>query len=432
MRKIIKPVKGMQDFYPDAWAFQKWLSSRWLGLGASFGYQEFEGPLLEPVELYLEKSSEEIITEQTYGLVDRNNKRMILRPELTPTLARMIAQRENDLTPPIRWQSYGRFFRYERPQRGRGRSFFSWNIDLIGSDDVLADTEILTIACRSLKCLGITPEEVKIKINNRKIMREMLRTRVGASEEMHLPLFRAVDRMGKVPPDVFTEKLGEIGLSKDQVKSLITLMEEKDPSSFQWFGELFQLLGENEVADYCELDLKIIRGFDYYTATVFEAWANTSLRRALFGGGRYDNLTRQVGGKKELAGVGFAAGDMAVYELLAELKKLPSLAAVRAKALVTIFSPGMREYSIRLSNAIRKDGIDAELYPKSDQRLDRQMRYAGRSGIPFAIIIGPDEIKRNTYILKKLKERTQAELGYKDLIKALRNAFVGSDRRLRS
>ena len=169
VREIIKPVKGMQDFYPESWAFQKWLSSRWLCLGSSFGYQEFEGPLLEPIELYLEKSSEEIINKQTYGLVDRKSNRMILRPELTPTLARMIAQKENNLTPPIRWQSYGRFFRYEKPQRGRGRSFFQWNIDLIGSEDVLADVEILTIACLSLRSLGISPAEAKIKINDRRI-----------------------------------------------------------------------------------------------------------------------------------------------------------------------------------------------------------------------------------------------------------------------
>jgi len=422
VRDIIKPVKGMQDFYPEAWAFQKWLSSRWLSLGSSFGYQEFEGPLLEPIELYLEKSSEEIINKQTYGLVDRKNNRMILRPELTPTLARMIAQKENDLTPPIRWQSYGRFFRYEKPQRGRGRSFFQWNIDLIGSKDVLADAEILTIACLSLRSLGLSPAEAKLKINDRRIIQEMLSKRVGVPKERHLPLFRIIDRIDKVPPDVFKEKLKTAGLSKDQVESLLSLIEEKDPASFPRFRELFQLLRENEVADYCELDLKIIRGFDYYTGTVFEAWADTSLRRALFGGGRYDNLTRQVGGKKKLPGVGFAAGDLAVYELLTELKRLPSLTAVTARALVTVFSPGTRDYSVRLASRLREEGIPIELYTESDEKLDKQMRYADRNKIPYAIVLGPEEIKRNTYSLKNLRERKQAELAYSGLINVLRKS----------
>lgn len=172
--------------------------------------------------------------------------------------------------------------------------------------------------------------------------------------------------------------------------------------------------------DYCELDLGIIRGLDYYTGTVFEAWARTGLRRALFGGGRYDNLTQQVGGKKKIPGVGFAAGDMSLRELLIELDKYPPLLSGRANALVTVFSPELINRSIELAKALRTEGIPVEMYPEANERLDRQIRYADRCGIPFVIIVGPDELKRNAYTLKNLDNRTQKMLDLDGLTDALK------------
>ena len=421
---LIKPVKGMRDFYPEGWAFQKWLSHKWLELGSLFGYQEYEGPIVEQMDLYLEKTSEEIVSQQTFSLLDRDGNKLVLRPELTPTFARMVAQKENELTPPIRWQSYGPFFRYEKPQRGRGRSFFQWNIDCIGSESILTDAEILTIACLSLKKLGIAPSEATIKINDRAAMQEYVCTRFNIPEELVTPLFRAVDRIDKLPEDVFIESLKNIGLDQSQIAGLMSFLEEKDPSFSPWLKELFSILAMNGVAEYCELDLKIIRGFDYYTRTVFEAWAKTSLRRALFGGGRYDNLTQQVGGKKRLPGIGFAIGDMAVYELLLELNKLPVLSLTQTKALVTIFSPELRNESLKLAGELRNQGIAAEIYPDENKGLDKQIKYADQKGIPNVVIIGPDEAKNSQCVLKNLKEHAQVSLGYGELAEKLKKCEV--------
>ncbi|MGE5557324.1 MAG: histidine--tRNA ligase [Bacillota bacterium] len=416
---LIKSVKGMRDFYPGEWAFQKWLARKWLDIGALFGYQEYEGPIVEPMELYLEKSSEEIVTQQTFSMQDRDGNRLVLRPELTPTLARMVAQKENELPLPVRWQSFGPFFRYEKPQRGRGRGFFQWNVDCIGSESILADAEILTIAALSLKELGLTAGEAVIKVNDRAAMQEWITDKLKLSAEKVTPLFRAIDRMDKAPPEVFHNSLRELGLNQGQIGALLEFLESKEFSFSPWLAELFSLLKSNGVAEYCEPDLKIIRGFDYYTRTVFEAWAKTGLRRALFGGGRYDNLTLQVGGKKRLPGVGFAPGDMAVYELLAELGKLPALSPVHARALITVFSPELRDASLKLARDLRKAGVAVEIYPDIS-KLDRQIKYADQQKIPYAVIIGPEEAEKGVYILKDLAEREQKALDYPELCRILK------------
>jgi len=411
----------MRDFYPENWVFQKWLSEKWLKLGAQFGYEEYEGPILEPIELYLEKSSQEIITQQTFTVIDRNKKKLIMRPEMTPTFARLIAQKENELTYPSRWQSWGRFFRYEKPQRGRGRSFYQWNIDLIGSNNILADVEILTLACLSLKCLGITPQEACIKISDRNTLNILLKEKLKVSPSAHKAVFRAIDRIDKIPLDILKDELKKAGLSPNQIDDLLGILNENDPCLFPKIGQLFSYLEQEEIAAYCELDYKIIRGFDYYTGTVFEAWAKTSLKRALFGGGRYDNLTRQIGGKRDLPCIGFAVGDMTIYELLNELNKLPRLETNRVVALVTVFSIETSKASINLANKLRQENIPVELFPEYDKKLEKQLKYANKKRIPYVIIIGPDEIKNNAYILKDLQEYKQEALAYSALVIKLGN-----------
>ena len=222
----------MRDYYPKDWAFQKWLSEKWLLIGKLFGYQEYEGPLLESVELYLGKSSEEIVNQQAFRLQDRNGQELLLRPELTPTLARMIAQREAELIRPMRWQSYGRFFRYEKPQRGRGRSFFQWNIDLMGSESILADAEIITIACLNLKTLGITPSDAKIRISDRQTMQQVCMQEIGITDDVIPQVFRIIDGMDKVTPEASEGRLRESGLADAQTEHLMVKIEEKNPSVY--------------------------------------------------------------------------------------------------------------------------------------------------------------------------------------------------------
>ena len=416
MAQLIQKVKGTRDFYPEDWAYQKWLCEKFIGVGNLFGYREYESAILEYMALYLGKSNEEIVTQQTFTLSDRDDKQLVMRPELTPTLARMVAQKEGELTFPIRWQSYGRFFRYERPQRGRGRSFFQWNIDALGSDNYLADAEIIAIACTLFNHLGLGPEHATIRVNDREGMEGLIAKTLALSPKDIRPVFAAVDRIDKMPEEKFRAYLtDDLGLSAGQIDALYDLLHTADLKFSPWLARIFEHLDKAGMSEFVELDLKIVRGFDYYTRTVFEAWAKTSLRRALFGGGRYDNLTRQVGGKREIPGVGFAVGDMAITELLKEIDAYPRIAPPGACVFVAVFSEDLLAQSSAFADRLRCAGIATELHLTPGQRLDRQFRYADRQGIPFAAVIGPDEAVANTVVLKDLNNRAQRAFPNDDL-----------------
>ena len=404
---VIPRVKGTRDFYPEDWEYIRWLSGKWLGLGRSFGYQEYEGPILEHIELYLGKSSEEIVNEQTFAMKDRDGKTLVMRPELTPTLARMVAEREGSLALPVRWQSFGQFFRYEKPQRGRGRAFYQWNIDILGSEGELADAEILTLACMTLKVLGIQPSDASVRVNDRLAFQELLTKRLDVTQEMVRPLFARIDRLGKIGTEAFRAECLNLGLSAGRTDELLAILEERDPSFSPVLKSTFREAELAGVGEYLELDLGVVRGFDYYTGIVFEAWAKGTLRRALFGGGRYDNLTLQVGGKRRIPGVGFAPGDMAIGELLKETGRYPAFEESPSRVLVAVFSPELAPDAASLANRIRETGISCELYVDKEHKLDRQLRYADRKHIPYVAIVGPDEKAAGTVMLKDLASRTQ-------------------------
>ncbi len=408
--ELIPRVKGVRDFYPDDWARLKWLGEKCIALGAGFGYQEYEGPILEYMDLYLGKTSEEIVGRQTFSLSGRDEKTLVLRPELTPTLARMVAQLEGRLIFPLRWQSYGRFYRYERPQRGRGRSFFQWNIDLLGSDSLHADVEIVTIACELFRILGLSPDQATVRLNDRRGLECHLIRSLGLSSEQIRPLFSIVDRIDKMPFEKFCAGVESLGLNSDQIEGLVKTLQSKDPGFSPWLERVLRLLEKNNVSEYVEPDLRIVRGFDYYTGIVFEAWAKDALKRALFGGGRYDNLTLQVGGKRQVPGVGFAVGDMAIMELLKASDLLAEASAPVADLLVTVFSEDTAEQAAGFARSARSLGLAVELGLKPGQRLDRQLKYADRKGIPFVTIIGPDEVRSETVVLKNLKTGAQSVL----------------------
>jgi len=414
-QKIIPHVKGTRDFYPDDWAYQKWLSERFLSVGRSYGFEEYEGSLLEHQELYLGKSSEEIISQQTFTLKDRDDRDLVLRPELTPTLARMVATREGQLTFPIRWQSYGQFFRYEKPQRGRGRAFFQWNVDLLGLDSPIADAEIISLACKMFKELDLTPEHVSIRLNDRQGMEDLLKDTLEIPVDKIPAVFGLIDRFDKMPRDRFLGALEGAGLGSTQASDLDSTLREETRVVSPWLDETLGHLSQRGVENYIQLDLKIVRGFDYYTRTVFEAWAKTSLRRALFGGGRYDNLTVQVGGKRQIPGVGFAVGDMAITELLKEVGKMPSKGPTGATVLISVFSEDFLDSSSHLADQFRQRGIKTELYLDPKHKLDRQFKYADRKNIRFVVILGPEEAATNSAALKDLQTGDQVTLGVREI-----------------
>jgi histidyl-tRNA synthetase len=418
-RELIQRVKGTRDFYPADWEYIRWLSDRWLDLGRSYGYQEYEGPMLEPIELYLGKSSEEIVNDQTFPVKDRDGKSLVLRPEMTPTLARMVAEREGELALPLRWQTWGQFFRYEKPQRGRGRSFFQWNIDLLGSDSPYADAEILTIACRAFDVLGVPPSDAVIRVNDRAAFEGLLQRRLGLDAEHVRPLFSRIDRLEKIGLDAFRADCAPLGIESARVDELVGLLGERDLSFSPTLGRVFDEVSRAGLSDYLELDLRVVRGFDYYTGVVFEAWGKGTLRRALFGGGRYDNLTVQVGGRKRIPGVGFAPGDMAIGELLKETGRYPGVAATPTRVLVAVFGEPGAGVAGDLARELRAAGVCCELYVDSDHRLDKQLKYADRKGIPVVALLGEDEIAAGTVVLKDLRTRTQRTVARPDVAREL-------------
>ena len=400
-------VKGTQDFYPEAWAQQVALRDTMLAAGSAHGYREYEGPAIEYLELYLGKSSEEIVTRQTFRIQDRDGKALLLRPELTPTLARMIAAREREITLPARWQSFGQFFRYERPQRGRGRSFYQWNVDLLGSESPVADAEVIQVACALFRALGLGSDEVRIRINDRAALEQALTGELGVARDQVRGVFQVIDRLDKVGADRACGQLGELGLGEAQAQELVAYVGAPVDVPSPRLAAIVDQVGIAGQDGYVEVDRSIVRGFDYYTSTVFEAWAIGDLRRAIFGGGRYDDLTRQVGGKQRVPGVGMAVGDLALLELLRAVDRLPPAAAAGPAVVVTVFGPEQQPASARIADRLRRRGVAVELCLDASQRLERQLKHADRVAARYALIIGPDEAAGGTVVVKDLQQRTQ-------------------------
>lgn len=407
-KKIIPQLlKGFRDFYPEDMAFQTWFYQNIKQVSESFGFQEYEGPTIETLDLYAAKSGEELVKKQAFTLKDQSGKILALRPELTPTLARMVAQKAGSLTFPVKWFSYGRRFRYEKPQRGRGREFNQWDIDILGPENLEADAEIICVAAAFYQKVGLTPNEVKIKINDREFLQEKL-TSINIPKEKALKIFKIIDKKGKVKKEIFEEMLNDEGLAGDQIIKLLKILEDKDAykESF-WLSGIFAIVKNMGFADFIEFEPCVVRGLDYYTRTVFEGWDQKGEFRSIWGGGRYDDLTAEVGGKVRIPGVGFAMGDMIVEEVLKANSKYPLLKVNAAKVLVTIFSKELENESLRIANELRKGGINTEIYLEPEAKLDKQLKYADKKGVPYVIILGPDEVKKGGFIIKNMATKTQ-------------------------
>ena len=417
-KNIIRPVKGTVDFYPEEMALRTWLYRTLKEVSESFGYQEYEAPLLETLELYAAKSGEELVKEQSFVFEDRGGNLVALRPELTPSLARMVAQKQNELVFPLRWWSFGPFWRYERPQRGRTREFFQWNIDLIGPNSPDADAELAAIGARFFEKAGLPSSEIVILVNSRQLMdREF--NRIGIAPEKRPDVFNLIDRRDKLPADKWQAFAFEIGLTPAQFDELCSLLENE--SLWEQSDELvrfFKTADALGVADYMQFAPYIIRGLAYYTGTVFEARDRKQEFRAILGGGRYDNLVSDVGGQP-LAAVGFAMGDKVIAHVLEKYGRLPSFESLREPpVLVTVFDEGSFSESTRIAAQLRAGGIKAALYPEA-AKLNKQFKYADRIGARFVIVLGPDEIQKGIVTVKDLKNGVQETVARDRLVDSL-------------
>ncbi len=409
-----QPYKGTRDFYPDDKRIQQWMFNRMREVVGRFGYLEYDGPMLEPFELYAAKTGEEIVNNQLYWLVDRGERKLAIRPEMTPTLARMVAAKYHELPRPVRWFSIPNLWRYERPQRGRLREHWQLNVDVLGGDPVLADAEILTLSFELMKAFG-GEKLVSIRVNNRRLMDHLFANVLGLSSEVALKVTKALDARAKIGEEAYAKWLAELGVSAEQQER----MERFFKSSFDQVAAefpcegvdelkaLFAALAESGVPQgQVEFDPTILRGMDYYTGTVFEMYdTSPENRRAMFGGGRYDNLLGLFGNYK-LPGVGFGMGDVGLRNFLETHKLLPSLGS-GVDVFVSLPSREIRAQAEQVARDLRSAGIRT-ITPLEPGGFGAQLKLASKHQARFAVLFGEEELKSRQILLKDLASGQQS------------------------
>jgi len=424
MKRIIQSVKGTRDFYPEQMAIRVWLYNTMRAVAESFGYQEYEAPILESLELYAAKSGEELVKEQSYVFTDRGGSEITLRPELTPSLARMIAQKQNELNFPVRWWSFGPFWRYERPQKGRTREFFQWNVDMLGASSPEADAENAAVLATFFQRVGLSPDKVLILVNNRQLIDDRFDA-FDISAERRPAVSSWIDRREKMTPEAWMEYGKEIGLSPEQITNLKEMLADKDlwkkSAELTRFFDVVESLG---LSDYMKFDPSVMRGLLYYTGTVFEAWeVGGDIKRSILGGGRYDNLTQDVGGDPVPA-VGFAMGDVVITLILEKYGLLPKNLSIHpAPVFVTVFDKDRMLDSFKLASELRRAGLNVVCYPEAI-KLPKQFKYADRIGAKLTLVLGPDEVEKGQVAVKNLINGEQVSVPREALVDQIRRILA--------
>ena len=420
MKKTIATVKGTREFYPEEMALRNYLYGKVRAASQSFGYQEWDGPFLETIDLYAAKSGEELVKKQSFVFQDRGGDTVTLRPELTPSLARMIAARQGELMFPLRWWSFGPFWRYEQPQKGRTREFFQWNIDIIGVNSPEADAELIAVAATFLRSVGLSPERTVVYVNNRRLMESEFNA-LGIIPQKRLDVSNLIDRRSKMEPKKWDEYALEIGLTEKQRDGLKEILANYDLwKKSEELTRLFAALDALGVNDYIKFDPSIMRGLLYYTGTVFEAFETSgSLNRAILGGGRYDNLLEDVGGNP-LSGMGFAMGDVVIGIVLQENRLLPEFPLTPAPILVTVFDQSFLLKSYALAAELRNAGLNVMVYPEV-AKLPKQFKFADKLKMKAALVLGPDEDASGQVVVKNLSNGEQITVRREAVVEFVRN-----------
>jgi histidyl-tRNA synthetase len=389
-------LPGFRDFYPEQFAERAHVMRVWRDVARRFAFVEYDGPPLEPLELYTKKSGEEIVA-QLYNFVDKGGRDIALRPEMTPTLARMAAAKANALRKPIRWFSLPQLFRYERQQRGRLREHFQLNVDIIGESDVTADAELLAVAIEIMAGCGLTPNDVRARVSDRRLLRAILGS-LGVGEDRVAGVFAVIDKLERQPRDVSREKLGGLGMSAEQIDTLLGVMGDVTLDQIERaFGDAaevqsivadlrryFHYLDGLGVLEWVTIDLEIVRGLAYYTGIVFELFDAKGELRAICGGGRYDNLLQSLGGV-DLPALGFGMGDVVLTELLRDRGLLPAKVG-GPQVWVAAESPQQQRDVRRAATALRHHGLSVE-YALREQPLMKQVKAARSAGAGWVLTL---------------------------------------------
>ena len=415
--------KGTRDFYPESMRIQNYIFDTWRKAALRFGYEEYEGPMFEHLELYTGKSGEEIVS-QLYDFMDKGDRHIALRPEMTPTLARLVIQKGNSLRKPFKWFSMPRLFRYERAQKGRLREFFQLNLDIIGTESIYAEADLLSAIASMLKDFGLQADDFYIGVSSRKLLNAYLEE-IGVSDVSKV--YPVLDRRLKIDKRDFYAELADAGLSEEQTKKLDELMDcksidavaeklqsENAKAALDEIRQLFKTLEFSGAGKSVALDLSIVRGLAYYTGIVFEVFDKGKSMRAIAGGGRYDSLTEKLGGQK-VPGVGFGMGDVVLANLLEERGLLPSNKQ-SLDFVVASFTNDMDKI-FAVASELRNRGFDVN-HPLSPVKLGKQMEQANAQGAKVVVYVDGDKAPAGGFEYKILATGTSGA-GTLDEIAAL-------------
>eukprot|EP01125_Pyxidicula_operculata_P012935 TRINITY_DN425_c0_g2_i1.p1 TRINITY_DN425_c0_g2~~TRINITY_DN425_c0_g2_i1.p1 ORF type:complete len:465 (+),score=136.77 TRINITY_DN425_c0_g2_i1:959-2353(+) len=421
----IEPVIGTRDFLPPDMRLQNWLFDHFRAVAKLFAFQEYSAPILELAELYERKAGEDI-TKQMYHFEDQEEYHLALRPEMTPSLARLILKTGRKLLLPIRWFSIPQCWRFENMTRGRKREHYQWNMDIVGVTSITAEAELLAAVVTFLKRVGLTSKDVGIKVNSRQVLQNVLEP-LGITEEKFAPVCVIVDKLDKMTPEEVTKQLEALGLKADvidtitktlSIKSLDELKTVLPPDApvLLELTQLFELAKAYEYDDWLVFDASVVRGLAYYTGVVFEGFDRAGQLRAICGGGRYNKLLTTYGAKQDTPACGFGFGDCVIVELLKDKGLLPELGP-EVDDIVLPFSEELRPAACKVAAKLRAQGRRVDIQLASKKKLQDSYNYADRIGANRAVLVAPDEWSKGQVRIKNLrsKEDDQKNVNFEDL-----------------
>lgn len=417
-----QPYKGTRDFYPEDMRVRNFIFNKIRNLLTKFGYQEYDGPMLEPFELYASKTSDEIVNEQLYSLIDRGDRKLAVRPEMTPTLARMVAARRNELPKPIRWFSFPNLWRYERPQRGRLREHWQLNVDVFGGSALWEDLEVCQIIVAIMQSFGANEKQFEVKLNHREVTNALFKEIIKLNDAQIGPVGRLLDAALKMKPEAFEAGLRENGLNSEQIdimKNLLTpngkeliFQKLQNNPALKHIQSVLKNLEELNLFQYFKFDPSVMRGFMYYTGLVLEVYdLHPENNRAMFGGGRYDNLVGMFG-REPLSGIGFGMGDVTFRNFLETHKLLPDLNQRNGVYIAPLDEQYFLEAQ-KCAEFLRSQNITC-FQSLENAKLKKHIQNADRLNAFAILMIGEEESKSKNYTFKNLNSGEQIQLKLTD------------------
>lgn len=423
--------KGTRDYYPEDKRIQNYIFSTWKKVVESHGYEEYGAPLVEPLEVYTAKSGQELAGEQTYAFTDRGERTVAIRPEMTPSISRMVAARRQELGYPARLYSIANFMRYERPQRGRDREFWQLNADIFGVDSVYAEAEIISLAYQSVMAFGAKSDMFVIRINNRKLINHMMSDYLNLDGVQSHLMIKLFDRKNKISAEDFAKQAVDIfGIeyAKEGVGKLNKLIfaktvaelpaELKDSDHVKELQALFTSL-KNQGVTNAKFDITLMRGLDYYTGTVFEVFdTHPENNRSMFGGGRYDGLVGLFG-VEPISTVGMAPGLTPMQLFLESHNLLPKIHSTTDLSLV-VLSEDVIDDALKIANYMREEGVNVEV-DMTTRKVDKQVKAVVKRQVPFMIFVGEDEVANEQFTLKEIETSNEEKLSLERIVSSVKD-----------